>query len=116
MRQRHSLAIVLLLAAGCGGGERSPQDVAREYVASDDPSKCDDAELRFLERQTHRRGDAAREACRDSVRTTDPPRDVKVRSKKVDGDDAGVLLDADGQEVVVKMRRVDGRWLVAGFG
>lgn len=109
--------LLAVLFAGCGGGgaERAPGDVAREYVASDDPAKCDDADLAFLERQTRRRGDAARAACRRNVERTQPPGGVRVRSQKTDGDRAEVLLEAGGQDVRVVLRRAGGRWLVAGF-
>ena len=115
--RRTSIAVLLVALAGCGGGggDRSPKEVAREYVASDDASKCDDADLAFLERQTKRRGDEARATCRRNVEQAKPPGDVRVRSEKVTGDTAGVLVEAGGQEVVVRLRRDGDRWLVTGF-
>ena len=114
---RRAIAAALLAAlSGCGGDDRSPREVARTYVAGDDPEKCDDADLRFLERSTGRRGDAAREACRQSVEEARPPRDVRVRSEKVTGDRAEVVLDAAGQSLRVTLRRGDGGWLVTGLG
>ncbi|MDQ5808954.1 MAG: hypothetical protein M3320_09780, partial [Actinomycetota bacterium] len=60
--------LAALLAGGCGGGgDRPPEEVARDYVASGDPAKCDDADFGFLERQSRRKGEEAREACRRSV-------------------------------------------------
>jgi hypothetical protein len=116
--RRAPAALLLAALAGCGGGggERSPSEVARDYVAGDDPEKCDDADQRFLERQTRRKGDAAREACRRSVEESRPPREVSVRSESVDGDEAEVLLEAAGQSLRVTLRRTDDRWLVTGFG
>ena len=113
-----AIAVVLLCAsAACGGGEdRPPEEVAREYVASDDPGKCDDADLGFLERQTGEKGEAARDVCRRNVERSDPPREVRVSRHDVEGERATVLLDADGQRVRVTLRRSGGRWLVAGLG
>ena len=111
-------AIVLLLAAlaGCGGEQRPPDDVAREYVASDDPGKCDDADLAFLERQSRRDGEAARDACRRSVEQSSPPTDVRVRSHEVRGDRAEVVLVASGQTLRVTLRRSGDVWRVTGLG
>lgn len=109
------LAVALL--GGCGdGAARAPQEVARAYVAGGDPAKCDDAALAFLERQTDRRGDAAREACRRAVARGRPPQEVRVTGQDAAGDRARVQLEADGQRVSVELERQDGRWLVAGFG
>lgn len=114
--RRATAAVLLAALAGCGGGgDRPPEDVARDYVASDDPAKCDDADLGFLERQTRRRGEEAREVCRRNVERTRPPKDVRVRSQQVRGDGAEVLLEADGQLVRVLLRRAGDDWRVTGF-
>ena len=112
MRHSARLAVVLVAVAGCGGDDRSPQDVAREYVASDDPEKCDDADLAFLERQTRERGDAAREACRRSVERGSPPKGVRVVEAETRGDEAEVRLEAAGQRIRVRLRRDGDRWRV----
>ena len=116
---RHSVpALVALLAlAGCGGTEaRSVEEVARDYVASDKPSKCNDADLAFLERESRRKGEAARDACRRSVERTTPPGEVETRGVSVKGGRAEIRLVADGQQVTVLLRKVGERWLVTGFG
>ena len=115
--RRAPLALLLAALAGCGGGDdRSPQEVAREYVAGKGAARCDDADLAFLERQTRRSGDAARDACRRSAENVRPPRDVRVRSHTVEGDRAEVVLEAAGQALRVTLVRRDGRWLVSGLG
>lgn len=115
---RHSVpALLALLAlAGCGGSEaRSVDEVARDYLASDDPAKCNDADLAFLEQQSKRKGDAARAACRRSVERTSPPKEVESRGSSVKGGRAEVRFLADGQAVTVLLRKVGERWLVTGF-
>lgn len=115
---RHSLpALLALLAlAGCGGdGARSVDEVAREYLISDDPGKCRDADLAFLEQQSRRKGQAARDACRRSVAETKPPRRVEVRGVAVKGGRAEVRFLADGQNVTVLLRKVAEQWLVTGL-
>ena len=115
MRRAATALLLVAASSGCGGDDRSPSEVARTYVAADDPGKCDDADLAFLERQTRRSGDAARSACRRSVERTKPPRDVRVLSERVRGEGASVDLVAGGQDVRVLLRRAGDRWLVTGF-
>ena len=117
-----ALLVTLVLAAplaGCGESgppARGAEQVAREYVASRDPAKCDDAALPFLERQTRERGEAARAACRRAAARLRPPRRVRVTGMVREGDRARVRLEADGQRVAIELERRDGRWLVTGFG
>ena len=103
----------LLLACGASP---APEEVARSYVASDDPEKCDDAALEFLERQTRRRGEDARAACERNVERSDPPSPVRVVGHRVRGDRAEVRLEAGGQTVRVDLERRDGDWKVTGLG
>ena len=109
------LALVLLALAGCGGDARSAEEVARAYVAEDDPAKCDDADLGFLERQTGEAGEAARGACRRNVERTDPPEDVRVVDVSGRGELRVVRLEADGQDVRVTLRPADDAWAVVGL-
>lgn len=110
-----AVAAAILIAA-CGGDGRAPEAVAREYVASKDPAKCDDASQRLLEASSRKRGDAARAACRRAVARFDPPKDVTVTGKSVEGGRARVDLRAGGQDVRVRLERQGDRWLVTGFG
>jgi hypothetical protein len=113
---RRALLITAVLVAGCGSPERPPEDVARNYVASDDPEKCDkDADIAFLETQTHKKDEAAREECRRNVERSKPPKDVKVLGKEVNGNRAEVELEASGQHIRVLLRRLGGYWRVTGF-
>lgn len=113
------LPLALLGAAAvlmaCGAGPK-PGEVARGYVASADAAKCDAAALSFLERETGRRGEEARAACRRAVVRSRPPRKVRVTGTTEHGDRAEVTLVADGQRVVVRLQRSGARWVVAGFG
>ncbi len=115
MRRPATTIAVLAALAGCGSDPIPPQEVARNYVAGDDPAKCADVDIGFLERQTGVEGEKAREECRRSVERARPPRDVRVRSTKVDGNRAEVLLEASGQRLTVTLRRLDNRWRVTGF-
>jgi len=108
-----SLAAAGLLA-GCGD-QRPPEEVARRYVASDDPGKCKDAAQSFLERQTRRRGEAARAACRRAVERVGRPLEVAVASREVRDDRAEIGLRANGQRVAVRLVKRDGRWQVVGL-
>lgn len=101
--------------AACGGG-RSAEEVARTYVGGEDPARCDDASQAFLERQSGRRGEAARAACRRAAERLRPPAGVRVTGTRERGDRAEVSLEAGGQDVLVRLERSGGRWLVTGFG
>lgn len=115
LRTRLALLGAAALLAACGD-DRSAQEVARGYVASDDPEKCDDVSQAFLERQTRRRGDAARSACERAVKRFRPPSGVSVTSASERGDRAEVRLEASGQDVLVRLERRGDRWLVVGLG
>jgi hypothetical protein len=113
------LGVTLALLTACGGGDggdRAPEDVARRYVASEDPAKCDDATQALLERNSRRRGAAARKACREAVARFDPPAGVKVTGKEVEGNRARVDLRAGGQDVTVSLTRDGDRWRVSALG
>jgi len=118
LRSRLVLPAVVAAAAlaACGGDGRSAEDVARGYVAGDDPAKCDDAAPAFLERRTRRRGEAARAACRAAVERFEAPKGVRVTSASHRGDSSEVRLVANGQKLSVRLARRDGRWLVTGIG
>ena len=112
---RRAFLVAVIALAGCGGEARAPEDVARQYVASDDPAKCDDADLAFLEEQTGEDGAAARDACRRNVERTSPPRDVRYVSQSARGELRTVRLEADGQDVRVELRPEGDDWLVVGL-
>jgi hypothetical protein len=126
--QLHSGALVLLagLLVACGGGEeRGPSDVAREFVATSSPAKCDLLAQPLLEQLTTENGEAARAACRRNVVRFPAPRDVRLRDgggeaeRDADADaaaDAEVELLVDGREAGVKLNKRDGRWLIVGLG
>lgn len=107
--------LAVLALAGCGGA-KAPEEVALDYVRSDDPAKCEEASPAFLERQTRRRGAAARQACERAVRGSDPPDEVEVVDEEVRGDRAEVRLEADTQDVLVTLERRGDDWLVSGLG
>ncbi|HEX8084925.1 MAG TPA: hypothetical protein VF529_11605 [Solirubrobacteraceae bacterium] len=113
MRHTTLLATALLaVLAGCGGDERSPDEVAREYLTSDDPAKCEDADPAFLERQTRKEGDEAIEQCRRNVESGSPPKGVRYVNIAVAGDRATVRFEVSGQPVRVSLRHRGDRWLV----
>lgn len=114
MRLPLIIAVAVLLA-GCGA-EPKPEKIARDYVASTNPDKCDYVDLEFLERLTERRGKAARRACRDATMRFRPPQDVKVGRSEVKGNRAEVELVASGQDITVRLERREDRWLVSGLG
>jgi hypothetical protein len=122
----------LVLVAGCGEGAK-PQDVARDYVATNKASKCDALDRALVEQLTAKRGDAALATCRENVVRFPAPRDVKVaqvktsesgsesedereRAGEAGGEEAEVRLVIDGKEAEVRLRKLEGEWRIVALG
>jgi hypothetical protein len=115
MRWLPAAALLMLGLVACGG-TKPPQDVAREYVATNAPRKCDALTQSLVERLTQRRGEAARAACRRNVARFAAPRDVKVRQTHAEGRVAEVQLIADGRPAEIRLVKQGGRWRISGLG
>ncbi|HEX8105918.1 MAG TPA: hypothetical protein VF533_25095 [Solirubrobacteraceae bacterium] len=117
MSRRRPLLALLPVLAACGGEDypKDPQKVALTYVKSNDASKCKYLTQGVTEQLTGKRGASAREACRKNVERFPAPKKVTIREYEVEPDDAEVELLADGKEAAVKLRKIDGRWRIAGF-
>jgi hypothetical protein len=116
-----ALVAAAVLAAGCG--EEKPADVARAYVATNEPGKCAMLTQGLLEQLTGDQGQAARAACRRNVVRFAAPKDVRVRGGEgeegEEGEEAGeteVELVVDGHPADVKLVRHGEHWLIAGMG
>jgi hypothetical protein len=116
-----ALVAAAVLAAGCG--EEKPADVARSYVATNKPAKCDLLTQGLLEQLTGRQGGSARAACRRNVVRFPAPKDVRVRGgaeeQGEEGEEAGeteVQLVVDGHPADVKLVHRGEQWLIAGMG
>jgi hypothetical protein len=117
------------LIAACGEGEK-PETVAKRYVATNAASKCDVLSTELVEQLTGKRGDAALAACRRNVVRFPAPKDVRIRSVKAEGGEAGeaereeaeeareaeVELLADGREAELKLAKQDGEWRIVQMG
>ena len=115
MRRLPFAVLVVVTLTACGG-TKPPQDVAREYLATNAPSKCDALTQALVERLTQRRGAAARAACRRNVARFAAPHDVKVRRTHADDRVADVELLADGRPAEIRLVKHAGRWRIAGLG
>jgi hypothetical protein len=107
--------------AGCG--EEKPADVARSYVATNKPSKCDLLTQGLVEQLTGRQGAEARATCRHNVVRFAAPEDVRVRGgeeqdegEESEAGEAEVELVVDGHPADVKLVRQGEHWLIAGMG
>jgi hypothetical protein len=125
----HSGALVLAAAVlvGCGGEGPGPQDVARDFVRTNAPAKCDLLAQSLVEQLTEQRGAAARDACRRNVVRFAAPREVRLpegegeaererEAQAAEGTAAKVDLLVDGRETGVQLNKRDGRWLIVGLG
>jgi len=90
--------------------------VAREFVSTNDPAKCDLLTPELLERQTERRGAAARRFCAMNVAREPRPTAVRVIEAEVAGGKAIVELLVDNREERLELVRRDGRWLIFATG
>ena len=114
---RISHAVPLLLAAltaGCGGGA-SPQEVARDFVATNEPAKCKLVLLEVLERQTGRRGEEALRSCEANVGSTPPARDIRIIESETIAGVVVVEMVVDDREERIGLVKRDGKWLIAEF-
>ena len=116
------VAAACALVAGCGEGPK-PEAVAREYVATNDASKCEMLSTPLVESLTGRRGAAALAACRRNVVRFPAPEDVRIRSVKTEGEEdadraggAEVRLLADGREAELKLAKQAGEWRIVQLG
>lgn len=112
--------------AGCGGEGPGPQDVARDFVATNAPSKCELLAQPLVEQLTEKTGAAARAECRRNVVRFAAPKEVRLpggeseaereRERAAEGTAAKVDLLVDGRETGVQLNKRDGRWLIVGLG
>jgi hypothetical protein len=115
--------VLVLVVAGCGEGNK-PEQVARDYVATNAASKCGVLDLALVEQLTGKRGSAARAECRRNVTRFPAPRQVTVQAVRTAGtgdpDGSGgaseVQLVADGHPAEVRLRRQHGQWQIVGLG
>lgn len=111
---RRALPLLLVLAAGCGGGD-SPQEVARDFLATNEPEKCGLVLPELLERQTGRPGEAAIRFCEQNAGRTAPAGDIRIIESEVRGGIATVELVVDDREERFALVKRDGKWRIAEF-
>ena len=109
-----ALAAAALLVAACGEDDSSPQAVAREWVAGEDPSKCALLRPELLRELTGRTGVEARRTCERNVVRQPPLEDVRVAEVEVDGARAEVEVRFAGGESRVLLLRGDDGWQISG--
>lgn len=113
-----AIALALLAgAAGCGGDgyPDKPQQVAKQYVATNAGSKCRFLTQRLIETLTEKRGAEARRTCERNVARVARPKKVTLREAEVDEHEAEVEVLRDGAEAKLDMVREGDRWKIAGF-
>jgi hypothetical protein len=122
-------ALVALCALGlsaCGESDEEKADTTvREFVTAtnkrDTKKFCDElVSQQFLEQSTGAKGDKARDACHQQLKSLKGLKIglAKISSTKVDGDKATVraVLTTQGQQQdqVFRLRKEDGDWKLAG--
>jgi hypothetical protein len=98
-----------------GEGENAIVAFVRDWYERADPAICDRLTVDLLERAWELTGEAALEACRESVGDADPVEDVEVAAPAIDGDTATVVVTytLDGEVAADELAfvLVDGVWL-----
>ena len=129
------VALICLLAllaplAGCGGDDdkEDAEQTVRDFVTAlrerDADTFCDDLVTEeFLGQFSGATGDKAKESCKRELKSVSGLQDtrlVKVRSTKVDGDEASVtaVIERQGlrQRQVYRLKKEDGDWKLSGAG
>ncbi|HEX8087069.1 MAG TPA: nuclear transport factor 2 family protein [Solirubrobacteraceae bacterium] len=118
------LAIVALLAAGCGADDegdvrRTLDDFAEATAKKDYQRMCDDLLSPDLIEQIRRVNLPCEVALRTGLEDVENPR-LEVRSVKLDGDTATARVhsSASNQEAsddTIKLVKVDGEWRIASL-
>jgi predicted PilT family ATPase len=125
-----ALICLLVLLAGCGGGddEKDAEQTVRDFVTAlreqDADTFCEDLVTEdFLGQFSGATGDKARESCKrelNSVTGLQDVRLVKVENTNVDGDEAAVtaVIERQGQrqKQVYRLKKEDGDWKLSGAG
>jgi uncharacterized lipoprotein len=124
-----ALICLLALLAGCGGDDKKDaEQTVRDFVTAvreqDADTFCDDLVTEeFLGQFSGATGDKARESCKRELKSVTGLQDiklVKVRSTKVDGDEAAVtaVIERQGRRLpqVYRLKKEDGDWKLAGAG
>ena len=115
MPARPSLLFVLVvLLAGCGG-DPSPQEVARDYVTSNEPAKCELLTRELLERQTGRRGEEALRFCEANVVREQPPAELEIVESETRGGRTLVEVIVDQEEERIELVKRPEGWRIADF-
>jgi len=124
-------AIICLFAllAGCGGDDKKDaEQTVRDFVTAlrerDADTFCDDLVTKeFLGQFSGATGDKAKESCKRELRSVTGLEDVKlvrIKSAKVDGDEAAVdaVIERQGQRQpqVYRLKKEDGDWKLSGAG
>ena len=107
------LALVALLA-GCGG-DPSPQEVARDYVTSNEPAKCKLLTRELLERQTGRRGEEALRYCEANVVREPAPPELRIIETEVRHGRALVEVVVGDEEERIELVKRSGGWRIVAF-
>jgi predicted lipid-binding transport protein (Tim44 family) len=124
-RAATALLCLAVLAPGCGSDDaKDVRKAVRDFVQATndgDPRACDQlVTQRYLEQQTAQAGEAAKDACREQLKTL---RGVEVTldrfvSVKVDGDKATALVDLRSGNLkdkrTIELAREGGRWRLDG--
>jgi predicted PilT family ATPase len=124
-----ALICLLALLAGCGGDDKKDaEQTVRDFVTAvreqDADTFCDELVTEeFLGQFSGATGDKARESCKRELKSVTGLQDiklVKVRSTKVDGDEAAVtaVIERQGRRLpqVYRLKKEDGDWKLAGAG
>lgn len=108
------LLVLLAVLGGCGG-DPSPQEVARDYVTSNEPAKCKLLTRALLERQTGRRGADAVRFCEANVVREQAPSKLRViETEVVDGRALVEVVVDDAEERIELVKRAEG-WRIDAF-
>ena len=129
MARYAALICLLALLAGCGGDDKKDaEQTVRDFVTAlrerDADTFCDDLVTKeFLGQFSGATGDRAKESCKRELKSVTGLEDVKlvrIKSTKVDGDDAAVdaVIERQGrrQPQVYRLKKEDGDWKLAGAG
>ena len=118
-------AFCALFATGCAD---SPTDVVKDFVSAAQDGdftamkECTTGDLReffgMIEEEMNKLSDKEQEKRRKEYvkEVEDDLKDIEYVSEDIDGDKATVKIKSANGEMTFKLKKVDGKWKIAGIG
>jgi hypothetical protein len=98
-----AIAVLALLAPGCGDDdgddEQEVREVVEEVFTSNDPEICGRLTQNLLDQTSSQQGEEALADCEEQVQEGEPPDSVEVGNVSAEGDEASATFSISGGDL-----------------